>query len=229
MRKMPTIFIRDWENDRSRVTRDPNPDCAWVFAGEGRATRKLDGTCTMLDAEGHWWGRREVKPGKTAPPNFALVQVDDRTGKRTGWQPIEDTPHAKIHAEALNPALYEDGHRFEPGTYELCGPKLNRNPEGFETHVLIPHGAHDLGDVPLDFDGLAAWLLARPYEGIVWHHRQDGRHAKLKRKDIPAEFASSPAMPEAARRLVGQQYEWKAEHGPEAFDPEQAARVVASE
>ncbi|NED54569.1 hypothetical protein G3I24_27180, partial [Micromonospora aurantiaca] len=71
---MPTIFIRDWEHDPSRVTRERNPDCAWVFAGEGRATRKLDGTCTLLDAGGRWHGRREVKPGKTPPPNFSLVQ-----------------------------------------------------------------------------------------------------------------------------------------------------------
>ena len=228
MRKMPTIFIRDWETDRSRVTREPNPDCAWVFAGEGRATRKLDGTCTMLDAEGHWWGRREVKPGKAAPPNFALVQVDDRTGKRTGWQPIEDTPYAKIHAEALNPALYEDGHQFKPGTYELCGPKLNRNPEGFETHVLIPHGAHDLGDVPLDFDGLAVWLLVRPYEGIVWHHK-DGRMAKLKRKDMPAELAGGAAAVAAARKLVNQPYEWKSGDGQAAFDAGHLTQEVAGE
>ncbi|TDD37852.1 hypothetical protein E1287_07285 [Actinomadura sp. KC06] len=187
MRKIPTIFVRDWENDPSRVTREPNPDCAWVFAGEGRATRKLDGTATRLDEDGRWWGRREVKPGKTPPPNFQLVQVDDRTGKRTGWQPIEDTPYAKVHVEALNFAL-EHGPQFELGTYELCGPKINRDPEQFGVHFLIRHGTHELDDVPLDFDGLAAWLLAHPYEGIVWHH-PDGRLAKLKRRDIPAELA----------------------------------------
>ncbi|MFC5181831.1 hypothetical protein [Actinomadura harenae] len=41
-----------------------------------------------------------------------------------------------------------------------------------------------LEGVPLDYDGLAAWLHAHPYEGIVWHH-PDGRLAKLKRRDMP--------------------------------------------
>lgn len=222
MRKMPTIFIRDWENAPSRVTREPNPDCAWVFAGEGRATRKLDGTCTSFDGQ-RWWARREVKPGKTPPPDFQLVQVDDRTGKRTGWEPMEQSSWARWHEDALAiiPAGVADSSRhassemWEPGTYELCGPKINGNPEGFSHHVLIRHGAQELADVPLDFDGLAAWLLVRPYEGIVWWHRADGRHAKLKRKDIPAEFAASTAITESARRVVAQPYEWKGEHGPE--------------
>ena len=40
MRKIPTVFVRDWDGDRSRVTREPDPSCAWVFAGRGRATRE---------------------------------------------------------------------------------------------------------------------------------------------------------------------------------------------
>jgi hypothetical protein len=32
---------------------------------------------------------------------------------------------------------------------------------------------------------VAAYLHARPYEGIVWHH-PDGRMAKLKKRDFPA-------------------------------------------
>ena len=37
-----------------------------------------------------------------------------------------------------------------------------------------------------DREGLAEWLTARRYEGIVWHH-PDGRMAKLKRRDFPTE------------------------------------------
>lgn len=209
MRKIPTLFVRDWEHDRSRVTREPNPDCAWVFAGEGRPTRKLDGTCTRYDGRS-WWARREVKPGKTPPPNFELAAVDDRTGKRTGWEPIEQSSYARWHAEALTrPAPCG----WEPGTYELCGPKVNGNPEGMHEHLLLRHGAHDLADVPLDFDGLARWLLAHPYEGIVWHHREDQRMAKLKRKDIPAD----------------QTYAFEGGHGPEAFDPAALTRHAWSQ
>ncbi|WP_433330047.1 RNA ligase 1 family protein [Spirillospora sp. CA-294931] len=187
MRKMPTIFVRDWENDPSRVTRQPNPDCAWVFDGEGIPTRKHDGTCIGF-ADGRWWARREVKPGKTPPPGFELLQVDERTGKRTGWVPVEQSSFARYHAEALNPATPGPGLAvapdWAPGTYELIGPKINGNPERQERHVLIQHGSQELANVPLDYDGLAVWLHSHPYEGIVWHH-PDGRMAKLKRRDVP--------------------------------------------
>ena len=46
------------------------------------------------------------------------------------------------------------------------------------------HGAEEPPDVPRDYAGLAAWLRACPWEGIVWHH-PDGRMAKLKRRDFP--------------------------------------------
>ena len=35
MNKIPTIFERDWNGDRSRVTEQPADACAWVFNGEG--------------------------------------------------------------------------------------------------------------------------------------------------------------------------------------------------
>ena len=63
MRKIPTALVRD-PDDRAHVLDEVTPGCEWVFAGEGIATRKYDGTCTMLDGNGKWWARREVKPGK---------------------------------------------------------------------------------------------------------------------------------------------------------------------
>jgi hypothetical protein len=54
-------------------------------------------------------------------------------------------------------------------------------------HDLIKHSmAIVLEDAPRDFDALAVWLRANPYEGIVWHH-QDGRMAKIKARDFPVE------------------------------------------
>jgi hypothetical protein len=76
---------------------------------------------------------------------------------------------------------------YEDGTYELCGPKVQGNPEGMDAHVLVPHGKFVLREAPRDFEGLAAWLRENPYEGIVWHH-PDGRMAKLKRKDFPCGY-----------------------------------------
>lgn len=186
MNKIPTLFLRD-PDDMKRVLPECNPDCEWVVFGEGTATRKYDGTCVMFDGA-FWYARREVKPGKATPSGFIALTTDEATGKTVGWEPVEQSGYAKWHAEALA----SNGHLYiyEPGTYELVGPKVQGNPEDFTTHALLRHDeAQLLADAPCDFDGLREWLLAHPlYEGIVWHH-EDGRMAKLKRRDFPREEA----------------------------------------
>ncbi len=49
MKKIPTMFIRNPENMRELLN-EHHPDCGWVFAGEGVATRKYDGTCCKIGA-----------------------------------------------------------------------------------------------------------------------------------------------------------------------------------
>lgn len=181
MKKIPTLFVRD-PDDMSRILREVHPDCKWVADGEGMATRKYDGTCVMLDADGRWWARREVKPGKLAPSGFVEVALDDVTGKSVGWEPIDQSAFVKLWQLAMqNP----DTGQPTPGTYELCGPQVNQNPEKFPAHVLVHHGVFEL-DAPRDYDELRTWLAAHDYEGIVWHHR-DGRMAKIKRRDFKSD------------------------------------------
>lgn len=101
MKKIPTLFQRDFAGDPRYVTREPNPACDWVFAGEGVATRKYDGTCMRRTKDGMWWARREVKAGKPAPANYVPVEVDEVTGKMVGWEPVEQSAFARYHAEAV--------------------------------------------------------------------------------------------------------------------------------
>ncbi len=190
MRKIPTLFVRDPE-DRRHLLPACTPGCEWVLAGEGVATRKFDGTCTMFDGT-DWWVRREVKVGKARPANFVEVEHDEVTSKTVGWEPVGQSGFAKFFAEAV--VARPD---WEPGTYELCGPKVNGNPENLAEHVLIRHGEtharvgrlagfqllDDAVDAPRDFDGLRDFLLGWEAEGLVWHH-PDGRMAKLKRRDF---------------------------------------------
>lgn len=178
MNKIPTLFVRDPEMNRRHVKNEVVPGCEWVLTGEGRPTRKFDGTCVMFDGTA-WWARREVKPGKDEPTNFRAIEHDAETGKIVGWEPADQSGFAKYLNEAV------ERRAWEPGTYELVGPKINSNPEGEELHELIPHGEWPLDDVPRDFDGLREWLLAHDYEGIVWWH-PDGRKAKLKKRDFAA-------------------------------------------
>ncbi len=179
MRKIPTLFRRDPEA-MSRVLDEVNPAAAWVLTDGDQvtATRKFDGTCVKLDGGGAWWARREVKPGKKAPENYRPEETDPNTGKTVGWEPIDQSAFLKAWREAA-----ADMADLEPGTYELCGPKVNGNPEGFDRHVLVRHGGERLDRVPTDLDGLRGWLEEFDGEGIVWHH-QDGRMAKLKRRDF---------------------------------------------
>lgn len=187
MKKIPTLFVRDFDGTPPGryVTREVTPGCEWVLAGEGVATRKVDGTCVMIDNQGDVWARREVKPGKAPPPGWVEVDHDEVTGKRVGWEPAGQSSFAKLIAEAVS------GGTPEPGTYELLGPKVNGNPEGEPDHRMTRHGAltcdltaeSEYAPPPLSFDGLRDYLLARSWEGIVWHH-PDGRMAKLKRRDF---------------------------------------------
>jgi hypothetical protein len=186
MRKIPTVFRRD-PDDMRRVLPEVTPGCEWVLAGEGVATRKYDGTCVMFDGE-RWWARREVKRGKPTPQVFQLVDTDPATGKSVGWEPIENSPFARWHAEALDGLV--GGASGGAGTYELCGPKVQGDPERFGEHVLIAHaGAEEIAEFtkPLDFDLVRATALhlgSLGVEGIVWHH-PDGRMAKIKARDFP--------------------------------------------
>lgn len=178
MRKTPTLYLRDMEN-RGKLTRTPNPACQWVFDGEGVATRKYDGACFMLDDDRYWWARREVKPDRAAPIGYQLLGIDPNTHKQIGWEPANNSSFRW----ALDSAIYHDRIKV-PGTYELCGPKINRNPEGFPRHRLIRHAdAEIIDNVPTDFDALNGFLYTFPNEGIVWHH-EDGRMAKIKRRDF---------------------------------------------
>lgn len=186
MKKIPTIFERDWNGDRSRVVNKPNPKCQWVFDGEGVATRKIDGTCCRI-LNGELWKRRELRKGEVAPDGFEVADFDEETGKTVGWLRVGDGPEDRWHHEAF--AILPNGLR-NYGTYELIGPKIQGNPEKTERHFLVPHVA-EIGwitspiqdDVPRTFEGISQWLREKDIEGIVFHH-PDGRMGKIKLRDF---------------------------------------------
>lgn len=183
MEKIPTLYVRNTALGEWRYVLDEvNPSCEWVLAGEGQATRKYDGTCVMFDGA-DWWARREVRDGKETPDGWYMADYDEVTGKSMGWEPIAQSSFAKFHAEALEYGCIET-----PGTYELCWPKINGNPEGFPEHQLVPHGFAPLQNVPTNFAALREFMVVvfgpMGREGVVWHH-PDGRKAKLKVRDFP--------------------------------------------
>lgn len=180
MRKIPTIFERDWNGDRSRVVNQWHPDCFWVRDGEGVATQKIDGTCCMIRT-GALYRRREVKAGGDAPVGFEVVSFDAETGKTIGWVLVGDSPEDARHREALDSLT----HRLD-GTYELIGPKVQGNPEQASAHILVPHASKSLvldDQPPRTFGELELWLMGKHMEGLVFHH-PDGRMGKIKLRDF---------------------------------------------
>lgn len=177
MKKIISLFQRNYDGDRL-VRDEVVPGAEWVIAGEGIATRKYDGTCCMV-RNGKLYKRYDAKAGKEPPVGFEPAQEPDATtGHWPGWVPVGDGPDDARHCEAWDA---QSAHLAD-GTYELCGPKVQKNPEGFERHILIAHGT-DRMQCPRSFETLKAWLAEQDIEGIVWHH-PDGRMVKIKRKDF---------------------------------------------
>jgi len=188
MKKIPNVFVRDWNGDKSRVLRDVEPASAWVVAGEGIATRKWDGTACLIE-NGVLFKRYDAKGGKTPPAGFLPAQDPDPvTGHWPGWLEVsESKPEDKwILAARMDDPVLADG------TYEACGPKIGGNPEGLERHQMFRHGAMVV-DVPdRSYDGIKAVLTSLVAEGLVFHH-SDGRMAKVKRHDFGLPWGANGA------------------------------------
>jgi len=175
MKKIPSIFFRDWEGDRSKVTDVHNPECQWVFDGEGVPTRKWDGTCCMTRKENgsmklykRFDAKFDKKLGewKNKPVDFIPCdEPDEITGHQPGWLPIDiDAKNKKIGKEnkwfimawdlidPLNDKMYEKYNpKQDEGTYELVGITINGNPENINGLYYIKHGFHPLSSKYYDF------------------------------------------------------------------------------
>lgn len=170
MQKIPTMYPRDEAKRGHPVMPGVKPECAWVEAGEGFPTHKLDGTNVKIEA-GRLYKRQKPKSGDYDEAAYVEARRDDPSDKYI-WEGFD--------------ALGE--HMRLDGIYEAIGPKIQGNPEGREAHALVRVVPADVilyrpGEVPRTFDGLRAYLTENPIEGIVFHH-QDGRFAKIKRRDF---------------------------------------------
>jgi hypothetical protein len=186
VKKIISLFQRNYETDY--LVRDEIvPGAEWVANGEGVATRKWDGTCCMIRRL-IFYKRYDAKHGKTPPPEFEPAQdADPATGHWPGWLRVPKTD--KHYWEAFERL---ESIPWTERTFELCGPKVNGNPEGLEHHVLIPHGERQfLSACPRTFSELKAWFGDRDIEGVVWHH-PDGRMVKIKKKDFGLKRTPSP-------------------------------------
>lgn len=187
MRKIPNVFVRDWNGNSARVLRDVESASEWALRGEGRATRKWDGTACLVE-NGVLFKRYDAKHGKTPPVGFVPAQEPDPvTGHWPGWLETSDAKPEDCHHRAAWLALSSP---LADGTYELCGPKIQANPEGLIALAFLRHGEPEVyipASLPWDYDSLRDTLAVQVMEGIVFHH-PDGRMAKVKRRDFGLEW-----------------------------------------
>ena len=176
MQEIETIFQRDPNNMRLVLPVRSIKGVDWVFGGEGYATWKWDGSACLVK-DGQLYRRYHLKHYKRMPTGWMHWNMEAPEISGHGWLPVGDTPSDEYHQEAWLPAPKD-------GTYELVGPKVQKNPYKLDAHQLWPHGVkiQDPPD-PRDFQSIKEWLRAHSCEGIVWWH-PDGRMAKIKRRDF---------------------------------------------
>ena len=178
MKKLATYFKKD-PNDLGSVINTVNPDNEWV-ATTGIATRKYDGTSVAI-INGELYKRFDLKRGRTLPPNaIACQDPDEKSGHHPHWvKCVRGDNSSKYHFEAFD--ILDDK---KDGTYELCGEKVQKNPEGIEGHILIEHGVNVIELRSLDFHYLKAFLETADMEGIVFHDTVSDKMCKLRKSDF---------------------------------------------
>ena len=192
MKKIKSLYVRQFDNKHNvTITKEVAEGCDWVLRGEGIATRKWDGTCTLIE-NGEISRRYDCKKGKTPPAGFIPTSDPDPiTGHWPGWVKIDKfNPKGdeKFFVEGYINTFGSIDAIPEDGTYELCGPKINSNPEKLDKRILIKHGEEVL-DVPRTFDGIRNFLANHNIEGVVFHRKNKTNDmCKIKRVDFGFEW-----------------------------------------
>lgn len=174
MKKMPTLFERDETVRGGPVKNAVREGCEWVLAGEGEATRKIDGQNVKV-AAGVLYKRQKPKNERYDEASYVECKRED--------------PGDKYLFEA-----FDRGHAWSNGVYECIGPKVQGNPERHTRHDLVRVCTPEpglylamMGLPGLTFEALREWLDGKDIEGIVFHRNPndpDCDKAKIKKKDF---------------------------------------------
>ncbi|WP_196886279.1 hypothetical protein [Aureivirga sp. CE67] len=185
MKKITTLFKKNPE-DLGRVINELNPENTWVLEN-GIATRKFDGTsCAIFQGElfKRYDARINKKTGnykKPIPENAIPCQeADFKSGHHPHWIACDRNNKAdQYHFQAFD--LLEN--KID-GTYELCGEKVQSNPENIIGHQLIKHGSEVLEIHDLSYEGIQEFLSQNDIEGIVFINPETEDMCKIRQSDF---------------------------------------------
>ena len=176
------------KHKKIEILREVTEGNEWAIT-VGIPTRKYDGTACMVKDNTlykRYDSKISKKTGVRKPlPEGAIACIpvpDSITGHWPHWVQVDFTnPENHSHKKAWE-GLEEP---LEDGTYELCGPKINKGKDNFEQAVLVKHGITVLDDLTdRTFDGISKFLEDHLIEGIVFHHPDDDRMCKIRRRDF---------------------------------------------
>lgn len=187
MKKIPTLFEREFENHRVvRISDKVTPGMEWVLAGEGAATVKIDGSCCAIIG-GEFYRRYDCKKGKKPPEGFIPCDEPDKiTGHWPGWVKCDrNNPGDKWFWAAYDYAMV-DGSKLPDGTYEAIGKHFQGNPYNMDYDTIARHGIQTI-EVERNFDGIRKYLSKNYIEGIVFW-KDGGPRCKIKRSDFGLEW-----------------------------------------
>ena len=178
MKKILTLFVRNPANMKV-VTREADPEAAWVLEGHGIPTRKKDGTNIRVTVK----DRQRIHVEKRRNP----TREEKAAGAEPGYidaNPDESSDkHIFAAVNATNFESWPDG----ASSCEALGPKIQGGIES-NTPCLYPFSFHpeQLLDFPqqVSFDSIRNYLTTHVIEGIVWHDEVNNRYAKIKRRDF---------------------------------------------
>lgn len=188
MRKIPTLFERDFSGGSAKATPIVTKGYEWVLEGDGVATIKYDGACCAI-IDGEFYRRYDAKHGKPVPEGAIKCQeeADPITGHLPCW----------IKCDRFNPAdkwlwsafdvlvstlpQYPNDVKTLDGTYEAIGLHFQSNPYNLKRDILVRHG-ENVVDVPRSFEGIREWLESHEEEGIVFW-KDNKPQCKIKRSD----------------------------------------------
>ena len=194
MKKLSTLYKKD-QNDLGRVVDEVNPENEWVFKS-GIPTRKFDGTaCAIIDGKLYkrfdlkLWRKKkgemivfteEELKSKTPEGAIPCQDPDEKSGHWPHWVHCKRNDNScKYHFLAFD--LLENK---EDGTYELCGEKVQGNPEKIDGQKLIKHGCEVLKITDFSFQSLNTFLQIVDIEGIVFHDTKSNKMCKIRKSDF---------------------------------------------